>query len=505
MRNSANQALLYSSLVLIGSASFFGVHSLLQATGVMVQWREQKSLNIQESLQVSPRGFKSNLEIVIDALIKLHLRVTILAKLPHKNSWFEDLKRYGQALVSKPDIYLLSHRALAATDWFTPVLIPESHPMQGEYSFIMLSEAISIMASGHRQEVNLFSDEARSSPDAYEVEEVDTQPKVSFSMTLQRPLIQQKLDEFRQVIQTSLIEHPNQAALKALVSDWGNRLQIPEQCDPAFVDAVFREQAKHQERLRQQARRYRRQAMTASNLSTQNEVLLNTLRLKDDFLNTVGQALRTPLSTIKTALPLLASPNLKASQRQRYLDMISRECDRQSSLINGVLDLLQLEQSLSTVTLDPVKLFDIVPGVVSTYQPIAQEKGIRLAYTVPDTLPLIACPESWVRQIVIHLLNNSIRHTEAGGEVWVTVQVEEEEEYLILNVKDTGTGIPANELPHIFEHFYRGRQPNQEEGAGLGLTIVQQLLLYCDGQISVESQPNMGTHFKVRLPFYRND
>ena len=221
----------------------------------------------------------------------------------------------------------------------------------------------------------------------------------------------------------------------------------------------------------------------------------------------MGQELRSPLSSIKTALPLLASPILKPHQRQRYLDLIRQGCDRQNSLINGVLTLLQTEQSLATATPDAVNLFDVVPGVVSTYQPIAQEKGIRLAYTVPDTLAAVCCPDNWVRQIVIHLLNNSIRYTEQGGEIWVTVQSEssESKEGLILNIKDTGSGILPTDLPHIFEHFYRGRQPNQEEGAGLGLTIVQQLLLYCGGQISVESQPGTGTHVKVRLPVHREE
>jgi len=216
----------------------------------------------------------------------------------------------------------------------------------------------------------------------------------------------------------------------------------------------------------------------------------------------VGQELRTPLSTIKAALPLLSSPNLKPPQRQRYLEMISRECDRQVNLINGVLELLHVERTVMTAQPEPINLFDILPGVVSTYQPLAQERGIRLAYTVPNNLPAICCPETWVRQIVIQLLSNSIRYTASGGEVWVTVQPGEDD-MLTINIRDTGVGIPQNELPHIFEHFYRGRQVNaDDDGVGLGLAIVRQLLVYCDGQISVESQPEVGTHFTVKLPLH---
>lgn len=470
----------------------------------MVQWSGQESFGIPHPIQVSPRGFKSNLKTIVDALIQRRLSTTVLAKLPQGSSWVDDLKRYSQAVTPSPAIYLLSRRPPAAANWFIPALIPSLYPMQGHYSLTIVSEAVGIVVVADREPVSALSDDSTSEAEDQSTEDFDSL-KVYLSITVHPALIQHQLDELHRVFQTSLTEHPHQTQVRSLISNWHTLLPAPEQFDPTLMDAILMQLGAHQARLRYQARRYRRQAMTASSLSTQNETLLNTLRLKDDFLNTVGQELRTPLSTIKTALPLLSSPSLKPAQRQRYLDMISRECDRQRNLINGVLDLLQLEQSLSTATPDQVRLSDVVPAMVSTYQPIAQEKGIRLAYTVPDTLPPVCCPESWVRQIVIHLLNNGIRYTDVGGEVWVTVQEQDsDDDSLLLNVKDTGVGIAANELPHIFDHFYRGRQPNQEEeGAGLGLTIVQQLLLHCGGSINVESQPNLGTHFKVRLPLCR--
>ena len=468
----------------------------------MIQLKEHGSLVNSQPIQVSPRGFKANLEIVINALIQLRLRAVVLAKLPHGSSWLDDLKRYSQAITPAPEIYLFSRRPLNEANWFTVVPVSASHSMRGEYSLLVISEAASVLVTGHREAVAV---ENGAQAGAQQAEDADNATKVNLNITLQNSLIQAKLDELKKVVvQASLLEHPNQKALQELAAHWESHLNVSGQFDLALADALLMQQGSHQERLRQQAKLYRNQALNASSLSTQNEALMNTLRLKDDFLSTVGQELRSPLSSIKTALPLLASPILKPHQRQRYLDLIRQGCDRQNSLINGVLTLLQTEQSLATATPDAVNLFDVVPGVVSTYQPIAQEKGIRLAYTVPDTLAAVCCPDNWVRQIVIHLLNNSIRYTEQGGEIWVTVQ-SESKEGLILNIKDTGSGILPTDLPHIFEHFYRGRQPNKEEGAGLGLTIVQQLLLYCGGQISVESQPGTGTHVKVRLPVCREE
>lgn len=94
-------------------------------------------------------------------------------------------------------------------------------------------------------------------------------------------------------------------------------------------------------------------------------------------------------------------------------------CDRQSSLITGLLDLVELERNLNLTTLESVRLCDIVPGVVSTYQPLAQEKGILLAYTVPNDLPAVRCVTGRLRQIVINLLHNSIKFTPNGGQVSV--------------------------------------------------------------------------------------
>ncbi|WP_165390124.1 sensor histidine kinase [Leptolyngbya iicbica] len=429
------------------------------------------------------------------------MSVTLFAKLPRGKSWWLDLQHYRQAINPAPEIFLWVRDATDIPAWQQPILIPDAAPMQGEYFVLGISDTVAFWLHGDREATPTNINDEASESTVAGVED-ETLPIVNYRLTFQTGLIQDFVTDLKQSLHSSVQQQPEQPIVTALLAQWGDRTRLPQQCHPALFDAVAQQAGSHQERLQRQARSYRRQAMTASSLSTQNESLMNTLRLKDDFLNTVGQELRTPLSSIKTALPLLSSPNLKPPQRQRYLDMISRECDRQVNLINGVLELLQIERTVMTAQPEPVNLFDVLPGVVSTYQPLAQEKGIRLAYTVPNNLPPICCPENWVRQIVIQLLSNSIRFTEPGGEVWVTAQPDEEE-FLTISIKDTGVGIPQNELPHVFEHFYQGRQASGiEEGVGLGLAIVRQLLVYCDGQISVESQPDVGTHFIVKLPLH---
>lgn len=272
--------------------------------------------------------------------------------------------------------------------------------------------------------------------------------------------------------------------------------------DPRLLGQFWEYQIQHYEELWSKTSEVRKQAETASTLQLENEELLNEVRLKNEFLKTVGQELRTPLSTMKTALSLIGSPNLKVPQRQRYMDLLSRECDRQSALITSVLELIQLENAENQSSMQPLRVVDIVPSVVSTYQPLAQEKGILLAYNISDELPAVSCLSSWLRQVVINLLHNGIKFTSSGGKVWVRSR--RQGDYVQLEFRDTGIGIPLSDIPKIFDRFYRVRQSAIDDpgGAGLGLSIVQQILLRCGGSISVQSRQGEGTVFNVLLPIY---
>jgi two-component system, OmpR family, phosphate regulon sensor histidine kinase PhoR len=226
---------------------------------------------------------------------------------------------------------------------------------------------------------------------------------------------------------------------------------------------------------------------------------LNINDLKDESIAHLMQELCTPLTNIKTALKLLESPGIKIAQRQRYLGMIRGECDRQTSLINGVTRLLAIDRSPDPGEIVPIYLSQIIPGIVSTYQPLAEEKGIRLGYTISADLPPIICIEAWLRQITIDLLHNGIKYTPDGGQVFV--QASSHERYIQLEFRDTGIGISPLEINKIFDPFYRVRNLSQaDHGAGLGLTIVQNILTRCGGSISVISQVGAGSKFRVLLP-----
>jgi two-component system, OmpR family, phosphate regulon sensor histidine kinase PhoR len=214
------------------------------------------------------------------------------------------------------------------------------------------------------------------------------------------------------------------------------------------------------------------------------------------------QELRAPITTIKTALSLLDSPNLKPAQRTRYLEMIRGECNRQNALLDGTARLLEIEQqSLSGCQ---TNVADILPAVVGTFQPLAEERGVSLSCNLPtdSTLPLVSCSEAGLKQIAMNLLDNSLKFTLRGGSIAIYGAVQNNS--VQLEFRDNGVGIPSADLPRIFDRFYRGRNlppETQVSCAGLGLTVVQQILLRCGGSISVVSQVDIGSRFRVMLPF----
>ena len=215
----------------------------------------------------------------------------------------------------------------------------------------------------------------------------------------------------------------------------------------------------------------------------------------------ITRELSVPLTNMKTALLLLESKQHKREQRQRYLDLLRRECQRQNALITGIQELIQLSAA-GDVLSQGIWLEECVPGVVSTYQPIAEELGITLGYTLAPALPPVALTATELRSILQHLLHNSLKFTPPQGKVQVRGTFQRQ--MVELTVTDTGIGIEMADLPKLFNLFFRGRKSLQEEqpGAGLGLTLVKDILTKRGGTIKVNSHPGRGSQFQIFLPVF---
>ncbi|WP_088242169.1 DICT sensory domain-containing protein [Calothrix rhizosoleniae] len=448
----------------------------------------QLALGEQDSPEVFPLTSATLLSLVksqIDLLIEQQITATLWVKLPPGSIWQSEVTRYDDsALGAVPTIYSyhLDKNNLKIAEDNNPssslhhlyLQIPAESKLKREYFFIVLSPLFCSLILAYRPQ------KKQAEPKPGNVNQKKTASLLGITCFAGN-IIQRVLDGIYQEI-----------APETLSRDF----VCPAISKPELINQLLAKQIKRQDEIS-------RQVITQkiSKVQQQNQNLQNSLANKDEYLSHVCQELRTPLTHMKTALSLLNSPNMKPPQRQLYLQMLNTQCDRQNSLINGVLELVQMERSLDKTALEAVQLADVVPGVVSTYQPLAQEKGMMLAYTIPNELPPVQCVTGGLKQIVINLISNSIRFgTSNGGQVWVRARLQGD--YVQLEVRDTGIGISDNDLPKIFDRFYRVHPATKEDpgGAGLGLTIVQHLVQVSGGSINVKSKLMEGSTFTVNLP-----
>jgi two-component system, OmpR family, phosphate regulon sensor histidine kinase PhoR len=468
-----------------------------------------------DALPISPTTFKSLVGGWLDTLSEQQVPAWIWAKLPKGESWQSELEQCVANTHALRGMYILKSGAeevegedrdpilpLRDSSSRTVTLnLPAETALKGEFFVVVWSSTFCGVLVAQRGVAKRPSMTILEIADGA-TEEVGEKKILMTACVFQPQVVKQVLQNLLGVVQSAEVIEGSRS-LADIGQTWEQLLQQPQADSPVagLMGALFSKQVQRQEELWQRATAHRKQAELVNLLQLQNEELVATVRSKDDFLNTIGQELRTPLTNMKTALTLLNSPNLKPPQRQRYMELLTKECDRQTSLIGSLLDLVSLDQMAERKILEPLRLSDIVPGVVSTYQPLAEEKGIRLAYTIPEDLPPVANLGPWLRQIVVNLLHNGVKFTPRGGQVWV--RAKQQGDYLQLEFKDTGIGISVQEIPKIFDRFYRVRQAEDTGGAGLGLTIVQQLLLRCGGSIQVKSRPGEGSIFNVLLPIYQ--
>jgi two-component system, OmpR family, phosphate regulon sensor histidine kinase PhoR len=506
-----------------------------------------------QTLQISPTTFKSLVGIVLDLLLEHNIAATIWLKLPKGEVWQAEIERFCQTAIAPYTLYSLhtyQERTKTKTrppltitqaatypvarrsdDWdgldtldlngsavavLEPIesqlynlpLAPESQ-LKREYFITVVSSEFYCSILAHRPRSVRPRSEGKEGgmdlPDS-KLDDVLEQKHPLFGLiSFDQRLVQTAIEGINHAIAYGQPETRPDAEITELLLTWDRLIArgVRPTFNPALVSDLLAKQVQRQEEIWRGGAVQRRMAEASIALRQENEELLTVLQHKDEFIKNLGQELRTPLTTMKTALSLLNSPALKPQQRQRYMEMLSKECDRQGSLIAGVLDLVQIESAQEPAPFESLRLSEIVPGVVSTYQPLAQEKGIMLAYTVPEDLPPISCFSPWLRQIVINLLHNSIKFTASGGQVWV--RAKQQGDAIQIEFRDTGVGIATTEIPKVFDRFYRIRQGGDDgNGVGLGLAIVQQLLLRCGGSIAIRSKPGEGSVFCVALPIARS-
>lgn len=231
------------------------------------------------------------------------------------------------------------------------------------------------------------------------------------------------------------------------------------------------------------------------------EKLKETMELKSQFISTVSHELRTPLTCIKGAVEaVLEGVAGQINDKQRhFLDIVKRNIERLSMLINDVLDFQRLESGRSKIDIKENDIREVVKSIDETMSLAAKQKGLNFAMELDGNLPRAWFDSNKIIQVLTNLIGNAIKFTPIGGSVTVSILRQGDE--MLLRIRDTGMGIPKEDLPKIFDRFYRVPRPGKEiQGTGLGLSIVQKIVDLHRGRIEVESEPEKGTTFTIFMP-----
>ncbi len=226
-------------------------------------------------------------------------------------------------------------------------------------------------------------------------------------------------------------------------------------------------------------------------------------RLRRELVANVSHELRTPLTSIKGFVETLLAGALRDEDNsRRFLEIIEAETNRLTKLVDDLLELSRLESKGVTFRMQPVDLGELCAQVAARHQPRAEAAGVRLEWQAEPGVVATADPDR-VEQVLTNLLDNALKFTPEGGRIRVSVRQEAQEAVVV--VEDTGRGIPPDDLPHVFERFYRADRSRTRSsgGSGLGLAIAKHLVEMQGGRISATSTPGHGSVFAFWLPSAR--
>ncbi len=231
------------------------------------------------------------------------------------------------------------------------------------------------------------------------------------------------------------------------------------------------------------------------------EELKETMEMKSQFISTISHELRTPMTSMQEALIIVLDEiagKLNEDQK-RFLEIAKRNIERLGRLIDDVLDFQKLNAGKMKFNLQAHPIAAVVEEAYATMQPQAAKSKVDLAVDLQTNLPAVVCDGDRIVQVLTNLLSNAIKFTPAGGRVLLSVYRRDDQ--LVIQVRDTGYGIPKEDLPKLCSQFFRVQRPGKEiKGTGLGLAIVSKIVAGHGGRIEVESELDKGTTFTVFLP-----
>jgi heavy metal sensor kinase len=215
-----------------------------------------------------------------------------------------------------------------------------------------------------------------------------------------------------------------------------------------------------------------------------------------EVTDNVAHDIKSPITRMKGLAEVTLTTGSSLDDYQTGMANTMEECDRLLKMINTMLEISEAEAGVTSLNLSEVDISMLIEEACDLFQPLAEEKGLSMEINVPQQCFLI-CDKERLQQAIANLLDNAIKYTPSGK---ITVSVEKVNRKVIISIRDTGIGMPSNEIPRVFDRFYRADKSRSVPGSGLGLSLVRAIVQKHGGEIQVSSSPAMGSTFTVVLP-----
>ncbi len=226
-------------------------------------------------------------------------------------------------------------------------------------------------------------------------------------------------------------------------------------------------------------------------------------KIRQDFVANVSHELRTPLTTIKGYAETLLEGALKEEVAPQFVQVIKRHSDRLTKIVEDLLALSRIESEEFQLTFEKISLTELIDDVFDFIKEAADKKKITITKGSIPSSSVIEGDRNYLEQILINLLDNAVKYGREGGEITIAI-VEKNQKEVQFSIKDNGVGIPKEDIPRIFERFYRVDKGRSQDlgGTGLGLSIVKHLVQAHGGKVWAESQLEKGSTFYFTMPAY---
>ena len=239
----------------------------------------------------------------------------------------------------------------------------------------------------------------------------------------------------------------------------------------------------------------------ASTIEADVEKVRLAERMRRDLIGNISHDLRSPLTSLQASLEtmVMKEPQLTADERRSFLSISLRNASSLQKLVEELFEMAKLDARQAPLKREPLQIAELAQDVTLKLVPQAEKAGVSLSVDMARELPLVACDIGMIERVLTNLIDNALRYTPAGGSV--RVGLAPLNGGVRLSVSDTGAGIDPEDLPHVFDRFYRADKSRDRAtgGAGLGLAIARQIVELHGGALEVDSRPGEGTRFSFTL------